>query len=72
MAKRCTLSTENLLRGGLARNSVDRITDHSDMTSAVYLGRKASTQTNKQNLTLLSETCCITLLQATSVSDKHN
>ena len=49
MAKRCALSTGNLLRGGLPRNSVDRITDRPDMTSSVYLGRKASTQTtNKQ------------------------
>ena len=48
MAKRCALSTGNLLRGGLPRNSVDRITDRPDMTSAVYRGRKASTQTNKQ------------------------
>ena len=47
-AKRCALSTGNLLRGGLPRNSVDRITDRSDMTSAVYRGSKASTQTNKQ------------------------
>ena len=50
MAKRCALSTGNLLRGGLPRNSVDRITDHPDMTSALYRGRKASTQTNKQKL----------------------
>ena len=27
---------------------MDRITDHPDMTSAVYPGRKASTQTNKK------------------------
>ena len=47
MAKRCALSTGNLLRGGLPRNSMDRITDRPDMTSAVYRGRKASTQTNK-------------------------
>ena len=32
----------------LSRNSVDRITDRSDMISAVNHGRKASTQTNKQ------------------------
>ena len=30
-------------------NSVDRITDRYDMTSAVYRGRKASTQANKLN-----------------------
>ena len=29
-------------------NSVDRITDRPDMTSAVYRGYKASTQTDKQ------------------------
>ena len=49
MVKRCALSTGNLLRGGLPRNNVDRITDRPDMTSAVYGGRKASTHTNKQN-----------------------
>ena len=49
MAKRCALSNGNLLRGGLPRNSVDMITDSPNMTSAVYHGRKASTQTNKQN-----------------------
>ena len=48
MAKGCVLSTGYLPRGGLPRNSVDRITDHPDMTSAVDRGRKASTQTNKQ------------------------
>ena len=34
--------------GGLPRNSVFRINDRPDMTSAVYRGRKASIQTNKQ------------------------
>ena len=48
MAKGCALSTGYLLRGGLLRNSVVRITDHPEMTSAVDCGRKASTQTNKQ------------------------
>ena len=38
-----------LFLGGLPRNSVDRITDRPDMTSAVDRGHKASTQTNKQN-----------------------
>ena len=46
MAKGCALSTGYLPRGGLPRNSVDRITDRPDMTSAVDRGRKASTQTN--------------------------
>ena len=45
MAKGCALSTGYMPRGGLPRNSVDRITDRSDMTSAVDRGRKASTQT---------------------------
>ena len=48
MAKGCAPSTGYLPRGGLPRNSVDRITDRPDMTSAVDRGRKASTQTNKQ------------------------
>ena len=47
MSKGCVLSTGYLPLGGLPRNSVDRITDHSDMTSAVDRGRKASTQTKK-------------------------
>ena len=46
MAKRCALSTGHLPRGGLPRNSVDKITERPDMTSAVDRGRKASTQTN--------------------------
>ena len=45
MAKGCVLGTGYLPRGGLPRNSVDRITDRPDMTSAVDHGRKASTQT---------------------------
>ena len=48
MTKGCALSTGYLPREGLPRNSVDRITDRPDMTSAVDRGRKASTQTNKQ------------------------
>ena len=48
MVKGCALSTGNLPRGGLSRNSVDRITDRPDMTSAGDRGCKASTQTNKQ------------------------
>ena len=43
MAKGCALSTGYLFRGGLPRNSVDRITDRPDMTSAVDRGRKALT-----------------------------
>ena len=42
------LSTGNLPLGGLPRNSVDRLTDRPDMTSAVYRVRKAFTP-NKQN-----------------------
>ena len=50
MAKGCALSTGYLPRGGLPWNSVERITDRPDMTSAVDRGREASTQTktNKQ------------------------
>ena len=46
MAKGCALSTGYLPRGGLPKNSVDRITGRPDMTSVVDRGRKASTQTN--------------------------
>ena len=49
MAKECMLSTGKLPLGGLPRNSVVRISDHADMTSAVYGGHKATKQTNKQN-----------------------
>ena len=48
MAKGWALSTGNLPRGGLSRNSVDRITDRLDMTSAVHRGRKALTQQQQQ------------------------
>ena len=44
MAKGWALSTGDLPRGGLSRNSVDRMTDRPDMTSAVDRGRKALTQ----------------------------
>ena len=51
MAKGCALSTGYLPRGGLPRNSVDRITDRPDMTPSVDHGRKASNkQTNNQPL----------------------
>ena len=39
--KRCALSTGYLPRGGLPRDSVDRITDRPNMTSTVDRGRKA-------------------------------
>ena len=48
MAKGCALSTGCLPQGGLPRNSVDRITDRPDMTSAVDRGLKASTQTKNK------------------------
>ena len=48
MAKGLALSTGNLSRGGLSRNSVDRITDRPDMTSAVDRGHKALTQQQEQ------------------------
>ena len=49
MAKEFTLSTGKPPLGGFPMNSVVRITDRSDMTSVVYRGRKASTQTHKQD-----------------------
>ena len=53
MAKGCALSTGYLPRGGgggggLPRNSVDRILDRPDMTSAVDCGRKTSTEKKKK------------------------
>ena len=54
MMKGCALSTGYRSRGGLPRNSVDRITDCPDMTSAVDRGRKASTQTNKHGTIKIS------------------
>ena len=45
MAKECTQSTGKLPLGGLPRDSVVRIADRLDMTSAVYHGRKAKNQT---------------------------
>ena len=48
MVNGCALSTGYLPRGGLHRNSVDKLTDRPDMTSAVGRGRIASTQINKQ------------------------
>ena len=50
MAKGCALSTGCLPRGGLPRNSVDRITDRPDMTSSVDHRRKASNKKNNQPL----------------------
>ena len=49
MAKRWALSNDNLPRGGLHRNSVGRITDRPDMTSAVDRGHKALTQLNNDS-----------------------
>ena len=49
MAKGCELSTGYLPRGGLPRNSVDRITDCPDMTS-VTVDVKHQPKQTKQNL----------------------
>ena len=45
MAKECTLSTGKLPPGGLPRNSVVRLIDYPDMTSAVYSGCKTTDET---------------------------
>ena len=42
----CTLRIDKQRLGGLSMNSVVRITDHPDMTSAAYHGRKTTNQTN--------------------------
>ena len=57
MAKESALSTGYMPRGGLPRNSVDRITYRPDITSAVDLGRKASIQTNKIRFVKVSLQC---------------
>ena len=41
------MCTKNVPLGSLLRNSVIRITDRPDMTSAVYGGRKALNELNK-------------------------
>ena len=43
MAKESTLSTGKLPPGGFPRNSVVTITDHPDLTSAVYHGSNKHT-----------------------------
>ena len=57
IAKGWALSTGNLPRGGLPRNSVDMITDHPDMTTAVDRGRKALTQLNSTQMI-----CCFVVV----------
>ena len=62
MAKGCALSTGYLPRGGLPRNSVDRITDRLDMISAVDRGRKASTQKKYKKILGLTILCFFFML----------
>ena len=50
MVKECALSTGKLPVGGLPWDSVVRINDRPDMTSAVDSGHKASTQPTNQLL----------------------
>ena len=50
MANECTLSTGKLPLGGLPRNSVFRINDHPDMTTAVYCGHKVSNKIKQMPL----------------------
>ena len=47
------LSTGKLPLGGFPMNSVVRITDHPNMTSAVNSGLKTTNQTEKQTLLLV-------------------
>ena len=64
MVKGWALSTSNLPRGGLPRNSVDRIIDCPDMTSAVDRGRKVLTRLNSTFVTKdeLSKTALYAIL----------
>ena len=48
------LSAGKLRPGGLSWNSVIRITDHPDMASAVYRGRRALNQTNETKTFIFS------------------
>ena len=50
-----TSFVSNLPWGGLPRNSVDRITDRPDMTSAVDRGCKASTQTKQNKISFVKK-----------------
>ena len=50
MAKECRLSTGKVPLRVLPRDSVVRITDSPNMTSAVYSGCKATYQTNELNI----------------------
>ena len=54
--KECMLSTGKLPQGGLPRNSVVRIDDHPNVTSAVYSGHKAINQTNHLQI-IMSPPC---------------
>ena len=51
MVKECMLSSDNLPLGGLPRNSMVRITDRPDMTSAVYVDIKKR-KSNQQSVDL--------------------
>ena len=55
-AKRCALSTGYLPPGCLPRNSVDRLTDRSDMTSAVCIN---STQLNSTLIVGVCQLLCL-------------
>ena len=57
MAEECALSTGNLLRGGLPRNSVDRLTNRPDMTLAVDRGRIALTQSTNHHCQFSGSKC---------------
>ena len=59
MAEECTLSTGNLLRGSLPRNSVVSITDRPDMTLAVDRGRTALTQPTNQIKKMIISVCFV-------------
>ena len=72
MAKGWALSTGYLPRGGLPKNSVDRITGRPDMTSAVDCGRKALTQLNILAKSVLSNTDSNLKMRCRSMVPPHS
>ena len=57
MAKECMLSIGKLLLGGLPRNSVVRIADRLDMTSADYCEHEATNTVDQFTVDQIGSCC---------------